>query len=61
MAMPREPNLKSETEEQLVEIRDVTVIATFFGCPGGVRPSDRRKGRNRNEIFSHDPEPETSR
>jgi hypothetical protein len=49
MAKTKKPGVDSEIEEQLVEIRDVTLLSTFFSRAGGIKSSAKRRERSAAE------------
>ena len=46
MAKPKKPGVDSEIEKHLVEIRDVTLLSTFFSRAGAIKSSGKRRARS---------------
>jgi hypothetical protein len=49
MAKAKKPDVDSEIEKHLVEIRDVTLLSTFFSRAGGIKSSGKRRERRAAE------------
>ena len=52
MAKTKKPGVDSEIEKHLVEIRDVTLLSTFFSRAGGIKSSGKRARSAVEEVLA---------